>query len=77
MQADNLVFQLILNIGLLALVANLLSKLRIIQNIILQERRSVKSQALLSLVFAGIIILSTYTSIDIGGYSLNLSLIHI
>lgn len=71
MQADNLVFQLILNIGLLALVANLLSKLRIIQNIILQERRSVKSQALLSLVFAGIIILSTYTSIDIGGYSLN------
>lgn len=71
MQADNLVFQLILNIGLLALVANLLSKLRIIQNIILQERRSVKSQALLSLVFAGIIILSTYTSIDIGAYSLN------
>ena len=37
MQADNLVFQLILNIGLLALVANLLSKLRIIQNIILQK----------------------------------------
>lgn len=71
MQTNNLIFQLILNIGLLALVANLLSKLRIIQNIILQERRSFKSQALLSLVFAGIIILSTYTSIDIGGYSLN------
>lgn len=71
MQIDNLIFQLILNIGLLALVANLISKLRIIQNIILQERRSFKSQVLLSIVFAGIIILSTYTSIDIGGYSLN------
>lgn len=71
MQTDNLIFQLILNIGLLALVANLLSKIRIIQNIISQERRSFKSQALLSLVFAGIIVLSTYTSIDIGSYQLN------
>lgn len=71
MQSDNLIFQLILNIGLLVLVANLLSKLKIIQNIIQQERRSFKSQVLLALVFGGIIILSTYTSIDIGSYNLN------
>ncbi|MCB6201997.1 LytS/YhcK type 5TM receptor domain-containing protein [Extibacter muris] len=71
MQSDNLIFQLILNIGLLVLVANLLSKLKIIQNIIQQERRSFKSQVLLALMFGGIIILSTYTSIDIGSYNLN------
>ena len=71
MQTDNLIFQLILNIGLLVLVANLLSKLKIIQNIIQQERRSFKSQVLLALVFGGIIVLSTYTGIDIGSYSLN------
>lgn len=71
MQSDNLIFQLILNIGLLVLVANLLSKLKIIQNIIQQEHRSFKSQALLALMFGGIIILSTYTSIDIGTYNLN------
>lgn len=71
MQVDNLIFELILNIALLVLVANLLSKLKIIQNIILQERRSWKSQVFLSLVFGGIIILSTYTDITMGAYRLN------
>lgn len=71
MQENTLVFKLILNIGLLVLVANLLSKFRIIQELIIQERRSLKSQVLLSVVFGGVIILSTYTGIDIGSYSLN------
>ncbi len=71
MQGNRLVFELILNIALLVLIANLLSKFRLIQNLILQERRSLRSQAFLSVVFGGMVVLSTYTGIDIGSYSLN------
>lgn len=71
MKMDTLVFELILNIGLLVLVASLLSKSRLVQDMILQERPGRTSQVLLSLIFGGIIILSTYTGIDIGSYSLN------
>lgn len=71
MQEDRLVFELILNIALLVLIANLISKLRLIQDLILQERRSFWNQALLSVIFGGMVVLSTYTGIDIGSYSLN------
>ncbi len=71
MQTNQLVFELIMNIGLMVLVASLLSKLYLVQDIILQEKRNWKSQALLSVMFGAIIILSTYTGIDIGSYSLN------
>lgn len=71
MQENKLVFELILNISLLVLIANLISKFRLIQNLILQEQRSLKSQLLLSVIFGGVVILSTYTGIDIGSYSLN------
>lgn len=71
MQENKLVFELVLNISLLVLVANLISKFRIIQNLILQERRSIKSQLILSVIFGGVVILSTYTGIDVGSYSLN------
>ena len=71
MQTNQLVFELIMNIGLMVLVASLLSKLQLVQDIILQEKRNWKSQALLSMMFGAIIILPTYTGIDIGSYSLN------
>lgn len=71
MQGNRLVFELILNIALLVLIANLISKFRIIQKLILQERRSLRSQAFLSVIFGGMVVLSTYTGIDIGSYSLN------
>lgn len=71
MNGDRLAFQLILNIGLLLIVGNLLSKVRLVQNILLQESRDWRRQVVLSLLFSGIIILSTYTSIDIGSYNLN------
>ena len=71
MKENTLVFELILNIGLLVLVANLLSKFRLIQNLIVQEQRRFKSQTLLSVIFGGVIVLSTYTGIDVGSYSLN------
>ncbi|MEZ3487516.1 MAG: histidine kinase [Lachnospiraceae bacterium] len=71
MQGNRLVFELILNIALLVLIANLISKFRLIQDLILQERRRVRSQALLSVIFGGMVVLSTCTGIDIGSYSLN------
>lgn len=71
MRTNQFIFELILNIGLLVLVANLLSKFRVVQDIILQERRNWRSLVLLSLIFGGIIILSTYTGISIGSYTLN------
>lgn len=71
MQENTLVFHLILNISLLVLVANLISKFRLIQDLIVQEERNLKSQTFLSLLFGGVVILSTYTGIDIGSYSLN------
>lgn len=71
MQTDSLVFELILNIALLVLVATLLSKVRIIQNLISQERRNWKSQVFLSGTFGLVIILSVYTGIRIDSFNMN------
>ena len=71
MQIRQIVYEAILNIALLVLVASLLLKLKLIQEIILQEKRSFKSQTIMALIFGGLIILSTYTAIDTGSYSQN------
>lgn len=71
MQIRHIFYESILNIALLVLVANLLLKSKTIQEIILQEKRNFKSQTLMALIFGGLIILSTYTAIDTGSYSLN------
>lgn len=71
MQTRQLIYDSILNIALLVLIANLLLKSKVIQDIILQEKRSFRSQTLLALIFGSLIILSTYTAIDTGSYDLN------
>lgn len=71
MRPERLGFDLILNIGLLVIIANLLSKFRIVQNMLVQDTRDWKRQTVLSLLFGAIIMLSTYTSIDFGTYNLN------
>lgn len=71
MQAEQLLFDATVNIALLVLAANLLQKFRIIQDIILQEKRSMASQVLLAVIFGGLIILSTCMAKDVGVYSLN------
>lgn len=71
MQIQELIYDLIMNIAILALIANLLSRLQPIQDMILQEKRSFKGDVLLSVVFGGIIILSTWMGVDIGSYNLN------
>lgn len=71
MHVSELVYDLIMNIAVLALIANLLSRLQPIQDMILQEKRSVRGDILLSVIFGGIIILSSCMGVDIGSYSLN------
>ncbi len=71
MYGNKLGFELMLNIGLLLIVGSLLAKVRLVQNMLLEESRDWRRQLILSLLFASIIILSTYTSIDIGGYNIN------
>lgn len=71
MEIKDIVYALIVNIALLAIIANLLSSLQVVQRLILQERRGVKGNLFLSLIFGGLIILSTCIGVDVGSYSLN------
>lgn len=71
MTGKQLVFDFILNISLLVMIANMLSKMKIVHAMLLQERNDWKRQAVLSGVFSLVIILSTYTSITINGCNFN------
>lgn len=71
MPLRQILFESVLNIALLVLMANLMLKSRIIRDIILQEKRSFKSQALLSAIFGGLVIISTCTALDTGYYNIN------
>ena len=55
----DIVYALIVNIALLAIIANLLSRIQTVQKLILQEKRGLKGDLILSMIFAGLIILST------------------
>lgn len=66
-----LIYSLIVNIALLVLIANFLSKIQLIQDMIMQEKRSIRVDLFLSCIFGGLILLSDYLSIDVGSYSLN------
>ena len=67
----DIVYALIVNIALLAIIANLLSRIRTVQKLILQENRGLKGDLILSMIFAGLIILSTCIGVKITSYSLN------
>lgn len=71
MAVKDIVYALIVNIALLAIIANLLSSLQTVQRLILQEKRGLKGDLTLSVIFGGLIILSTCTGVDIGSYSLS------
>ena len=70
-----LIQSMIVNIALLVLIANFISKIQKIQHMILMERRSVRVDLFLSCIFGGLIIVSNYLSIDVGSYSLNARII--
>lgn len=70
-----LIESMIVNIALLVLIANFLSKIQPVQRMILMERRSVRIDLILSCIFGGLIIASNYLSIDVGSYRLNARII--
>ena len=71
MSIKDIVYALIVNIALLAIIANLLSRIQTVQKLILQEKRGLKGDLILSMIFAGLTILSTCIGVKITSYSLN------
>ena len=71
MTTYELVEKLITNIAVLALTAEILSRIRPLQEAILNERRKWQQDLVLSLIFGGIIIMSTAIGVNIGSYSLD------
>lgn len=67
----DILYKSVLNIALLVLVSNLMLKSGVIRDSLLQEKRSLKGQVLLSVIFGGLIILSTCTAMDTGYYKIN------
>lgn len=75
MNIKELAFNITMNICLLSVIAATLSKIKFIQELILQERRKFKGDILLSLVFGGIITVAAYTGTMIGDYNMNTKVI--
>ncbi len=71
MTNQELISKLVSNIAVLTLVAEILSRFRPIQEAISNERRRWEQILMLSLIFGGIIILSTAIGINIGSYRLD------
>lgn len=71
MTTYELVEKLISNIAVLALTAEILSRIRPLQEALLNERRKWQQDIVLSLIFGGIIIMSTAIGVNIDSYSLN------
>lgn len=71
MTTYELVEKLITNIAVLALTAEIFSRIRPLQEAILNERRKWQQDIVLSLIFGGIIIMSTAIGVNIGSYSLD------
>ena len=75
MDMKELAFNIAMNICLLSVIAATLSKIKLIQELILQEKRNFKSDLLLSIVFGGIITIAAYTGTMIGEYNMNTKVI--
>lgn len=71
MTTYELVEKLISNIAVLALTAEILSRIRPVQVALLNERRKWQQDIMLSLIFGGIIIMSTVIGVNIGSYCLD------
>ncbi len=69
--SDTIFFNMLLNIGLLVLIAMLFTKLPVVRRLILGESSSVYSKIALILIFGGMSIISTYTGIQTQGAIVN------
>ena len=68
-------YQFGFNISILVTIASLFSQFRFIQEVIVQERRSWRMEAFLSILFGATIIFSVCTGIEFDGYSINTRMI--
>lgn len=75
MLKKEIVDQLIINLAALIIIANLLSHIHVFQRVMLEERRSIKQDFALSIIFVVLIIGSTTFEIKIGAYGINTRMI--
>lgn len=68
---NTMFFSLLLNIGLLVLIATLLTKLPVVRRMFLDGQHSVGSRIALALIFGSVSILSTYTGVKANGAIVN------
>ncbi|RKJ46721.1 sensor histidine kinase [bacterium 1XD42-8] len=68
---DTMFFSLLLNIGLLVLIATLLTKIPVVRNMLLDDRHSLWNTILLALIFGMVSIISTYTGVRAKGAIVN------
>lgn len=72
-----MLFNMLLNIGLLVLIAMFLTELPLVQKLIFRESDSFRSQAALAVLFGSISIISTYTGTRTHGAILNTRVISV
>lgn len=75
MEMRMMVYSLIVNIAVLVIIANILSHVPAFQRSIQREHRSLREDFFLSIVFFGIIVLSTLMEIKTSSYNLNTRMI--
>lgn len=75
MELKELIWNIGMNICLLSVIASGLSKVKLVQNLILEEKRNWKGDLLLSLIFGGIITVATACGSMIGDYNMNTKVI--
>lgn len=68
---DSIFLNMILNIGLLVLVATLLTKLPVVRHLLLDENHSPAGRCTLAVIFGLVSILSTYTGTNVQGAIVN------
>lgn len=69
--SNTMFFSLLLNIGLLVLIATLLTKFPVVRRMFLDGQHSVRSRIALALIFGTVSIISTYTGVKANGAIVN------
>lgn len=69
--SNTMFFSLLLNIGLLVLIATLLTKLPVVRRMFVDGQHSIGSRIALALIFGSVSIISTYTGIRANGAIVN------
>ncbi|PKM85702.1 MAG: sensor histidine kinase [Firmicutes bacterium HGW-Firmicutes-11] len=68
---NSLLWDMALNVGMLALIASLLTKIKIVQTILIEKKGSLGGKTVLAVIFGLICIFSTYSGIHLDGVIVN------